>query len=87
PYGNNAKSADLADGSTTVTADGGNSIALKSSQFSCSTGDAGGDKKGIVSGTTEAEAKFTTASSTVKIEGVGVARKTDMMTMNAGNTM
>ncbi|MDO6707526.1 PAAR-like domain-containing protein [Photobacterium sp. 1_MG-2023] len=87
PYGNHAKSADLADGTTTVTADGGNSIALKNSIFSSSTGDAGGDQKGLVSGTTEAEAKFTSASSTVKIEGVGVARKTDMMTMNAGNTV
>lgn len=45
PYGNNAKSADLVDGTTTVTADGGNSIALKSSKFAKSTGDAGGDKK------------------------------------------
>ncbi|UTM56017.1 DUF4150 domain-containing protein [Photobacterium sp. CCB-ST2H9] len=87
PYSNHAKAADLADGTKTVTADGGNSIALKGSQFASSTGDAGGDKKGMVSGTTEAEAKFTSASATVKIEGVGVARKTDMMTMNAGNTV
>lgn len=87
PYGNNAKSTDLADGTTTVTADGGNSIALKDSMFSCSTGDAGGDKKGVSSGTIEAEAKFISASPTVKFEGKGVARLSDQMTMNAGNTM
>lgn len=45
PYGNNAKSADLVEGTTTVTADGGNSIALKDSKFAKSSGDAGGDKK------------------------------------------
>ncbi len=87
PYGNNAKSSDLAGGSTTVTADGGNSIALQGSTFSKSTGDAGGDKKGISSGTIEAEAKFISASPTVLIEGKGVARLSDQMTMNNGNTV
>ena len=87
PYGNNAKSADLEGGTTTVTADGGNSIALKGSTFSKSTGDAGGDKKGISSGTIEAEAKFTSASPNVLIEGKGVARLSDQMTMNNSNTV
>lgn len=87
PYGNNAKSSDLANGSTTVTADGGNSIALQDSTFSTSTGDASGDKKGVSSGTIEGEAKFVTASSNVIIEGRGVARQTDQMTMNNANTM
>ncbi|GLR06667.1 hypothetical protein GCM10007906_42550 [Vibrio hyugaensis] len=87
PYGNNAKSSDLANGSTTVTADGGNSIALQGSTFSTSTGDASGDKKGVSSGTIEGEAKFVTASSNVIIEGRGVARQTDQMTMNNANTM
>ncbi|PMN01388.1 hypothetical protein BCT42_19325, partial [Vibrio lentus] len=87
PYGNNAKSADLVDGSTSVSADGGNSIALKGSKFSKSTGDAGGDKKGVSSGTIEAEAEFISASADVLIEGKGVARLSDQMTMNAGNTM
>ncbi|MDF5014575.1 DUF4150 domain-containing protein [Vibrio parahaemolyticus] len=45
PYGNNAKSADLAGGTTTISMDGGNSVAIKGSTFSKSTGDAGGDKK------------------------------------------
>lgn len=87
PYGNNAKSADLADGSTTVAADGGNSIAIKGSKFAKSTGDAGGDKKGVASGTIESEAEFISASPTVKIEGKGVCRLSDQMTMNKANTM
>ncbi|MEF1300974.1 DUF4150 domain-containing protein, partial [Vibrio owensii] len=87
PYGNNAKSADLVDGSTSVTADGGNSIALQGSKFSKSTGDAAGDKKGVSSGTIEGEAQFVTSSPDVLIEGKGVARQSDQMTMNNGNTM
>ncbi|PTO76215.1 DUF4150 domain-containing protein [Vibrio splendidus] len=87
PYGNNAKSADLVEGTTTVTADGGNSIALKGSKFAKSTGDAGGDKKGVASGTIEAEAEFISASPSVIIEGKGVARLSDQMTMNKANTM
>lgn len=85
-YGNSAKSSDLADGSTTVTMDSGNSVALKGSTFSKSSGDEGGDKKGVSSGTIQGEAAFTSASPTVKIEGQGVARQSDAMTMNSGNT-
>ncbi|MCR9442721.1 DUF4150 domain-containing protein [Vibrio alginolyticus] len=87
PYGNNAKSADLAGGTTTVSMDGGNSVAIKGSTFSKSTGDAGGDRKGVSSGTIEAEAKFISASPTVKFEGKGVCRLSDQMTMNKANTM
>ncbi|HDM8239180.1 TPA: DUF4150 domain-containing protein [Vibrio campbellii] len=87
PYGNNAKSSDLVDGSTSVTADGGNSIALQGSKFSTSTGDEGGDKKGVSSGTINGEAQFVTSSPNVLIEGRGVARQSDQMTMNNGNTM
>ncbi|MFV8455443.1 toxin VasX [Vibrio owensii] len=87
PYGNNAKSSDLIDGSTSVTADGGNSIALQGSKFSTSTGDEGGDKKGVSSGTINGEAQFVTSSPNVLIEGRGVARQSDQMTMNNGNTM
>ncbi len=87
PYSNSAKSSDLVGGSTSVFADGGNSIALQGSKFSCSVGDAAGDKKGIVSGTIEGEAEFITASPNVLIEGKGVARQSDHMTMNNGNTI
>ncbi len=57
-YGNNAKSADLVGGTTTVSMDGGNSIAVRGCKFSASAsaGDAGGDKKGVAYGTIEAEA-------------------------------
>ncbi|WP_240538050.1 MULTISPECIES: PAAR-like domain-containing protein [Vibrio] len=48
--------------------------------FSKSTGDAGGDKKGVASGTIEAEAKFISASPTVKFEGEGVCCLSDQMT-------
>ncbi|MBU2898632.1 PAAR-like domain-containing protein [Vibrio hepatarius] len=86
-YGNNAKSADLVDGTTTVSADGGNSIAIKGSKFAVSTGDADGDQKGASSGTIEDEAEFISASANVIIEGKGVSRLTDQMTMNKANTM
>ncbi len=87
PYGNNAKSADLADGTTSITMDGGNSVAIQGSKFAKSTGDAAGDKMGQSSGTIEAEAEFISASATVKFEGVGVCRLSDQMTMNKANTM
>ncbi|ERB66791.1 hypothetical protein N779_02625 [Vibrio coralliilyticus OCN008] len=67
--------------------DGGNSIAIKGSKFDVSTGDAGGDKKGVSSGTIEAEAEFISASPTISIEGKGVCRLSDQMTMNKANTM
>lgn len=86
PYGNNAKSADLANGSSTVTADGGNSIAIKGATFSKSTGDEAGAQMGVTSGTIQGEAEFTSASATVSIDGAGVCRLTDQMTMNASNT-
>ncbi|RSD30221.1 PAAR-like domain-containing protein [Vibrio pectenicida] len=86
-YGNNAKSADLVEGTTTVCADGGNSIACKGSKFAVSTGDADGDQKGVSSETIEDEAEFISASADVLMEGKGVSRLTDQMTMNKGNTI
>ncbi|PTO72343.1 hypothetical protein CWN84_21255 [Vibrio splendidus] len=86
-YGNNAKSADLIGGTTTVSMDGGNSIAVRGCKFSASAGYAGGDKKGVASGTIEAEAELILASPTVEFEGIGVYRLSDLMTMNKANTM
>ena len=60
--------------------DGGNSVSIKGSTFSKSTGDAGCDKKGVASGTIEAEAKFFSASPTVEFEGTGVCRLFAQMT-------
>lgn len=87
PYSNSAKSKDLVNGSKTVTADGGNSIAIQGSYFAKSTGDADGDKKGVGSGTIEAEAEFISWSPTVMVEGKGICRLSDQMTMNAGNAL
>ena len=86
-YGNSAKSEDLVGGTTTVTADGGNPIAIKGSKFSKSTGNEGGDKKGVTSGTIQGEAEFISGSPTVFFEGKSVCRLSDQMTMNSGNTM
>lgn len=86
-YGNNAKSSDLVGGTKTITADGGHPIAIKGSKFSKSTGDEGGDKKGVSSGTIQGEAEFISGSPTVLFEGKGVCRLSDQMTMNSGNTM
>ncbi|KPL99018.1 hypothetical protein AN167_15565 [Vibrio splendidus] len=52
-----------------------------------SAGYAGGDKKGVASGTIEAEAELILASPTVEFEGIGVYRLSDLMTMNKANTM
>ncbi len=86
PYGNNAKSADLAGGTTTISMDGGNSVAIKGSTFS-KVPVMRAAIKGVASGTIEAEAKFISASPTVKFEGKGVCRLSDQMTMNKANTM
>ncbi|MGL6259105.1 PAAR-like domain-containing protein [Vibrio sp. WXL210] len=85
-YVNQAESSDLDKGSKSVSMNG-TSIALEKSVFSKSKGDEAGNKKGVKSGTIKGEAAFTTASSSVTIEGQGVGRQTDMMTMNDGNTV
>jgi hypothetical protein len=87
PFSNLAKSSDLANGSKTVKADGGNSIAVKDCVFSTSTGDMPGDMKGVVSHTTSDEAKFISYSNNVKIEGKNACRLSDKMTMNKANTV
>lgn len=46
-----------------------------------------GDMKGVVSKTTEGEAKFISYSNNVKIEGKNACRLTDKMTMNKANTV
>ncbi len=86
PYPNIAYSADLANGSTTVFADGGNSIATAPSIFSKSIGDEPGTMGGVVSGTFMMEASWITFSADVKIEGQNACRLTDKMLHNHGNT-
>jgi hypothetical protein len=87
PYPNIAEDKDLVDGSETVLADGGMSIAIEGSKLSKSTGDEGGSIGGVSSGIIQGEAEFTSFGSTVMIEGKPCVRHTDTLTMNKGNTV
>ncbi len=85
PYSNTAVSKDTSQGSKSVTVDG-NSIMLKDSVFSKSTGDEAGNLKGVMSGQTGGEARFVNYSFNVKVEDRNVCRRLDPMTSNKGNT-
>ncbi len=87
PYPNIAKDEDLVDGSETVLADGGMSIAIEGSKLSKSSGDEAGAIGGVSSGVIQGEAEFTSFASTVMIEGKPCVRHTDTLTMNKGNTV
>jgi hypothetical protein len=77
PYPNVAFSSDLANGSTTVKADGGKMIAVKGSEFRRSTGDEPGTAGGVKSNTFAKEATWLTYSFDVKIDGRNACRLTD----------
>jgi hypothetical protein len=79
--------SDLSDGTTTVTADGGNMVAVKGSQISKCSGDEAGTAGGVVSSTNMKEAKWLLYSMDVKMEGKNACRLSDKMTMNHGNTV
>ena len=88
PYVNVAKSADTAQGSSTVTMDG-NPVMIKSSVFSTSSGDEAGKIGGVASGVTQGKAKFVTTSNDVLVNGQPLARRCDLMLSNlsaSGNT-
>ncbi len=87
PYSNVAYSKDLAKGTTTVFADGGNMIANYGSIFAKSTGDEGGSMGGIRSGTHLAEADWITHSFDVFFEKKPACRLTDKMYLNHRNTV
>ncbi|HSG80876.1 MAG TPA: PAAR-like domain-containing protein [Gemmatimonadota bacterium] len=87
PYPNTAFTTSLSKGSVSVTADGGNMIAVKGSEFSTSIGDEPGTGGGVKSGVNMKEATWLSYSPDVKIEGKSVCRKTDKMLMNHGNTV
>lgn len=87
PFDNEAYSKDLADGTTTVFADGGHMIANFGSIFATSIYDEGGSLGGIISGTHLAEADFITHSFDVFLEGKPACRLTDKMWMNHRNTV
>ena len=87
PYPNIAMEQDLAKGTTTVKADGGNMCANYGSEFSKSTGDEPGTVGGIASSTFIKEATWITYSLDVKLEGKGACRLTDKMFHNHQNTV
>lgn len=89
PYPNIAFSKHLTKAAKSVTADGAD-VAIKTSEFSTSTGDEPGTAGGgVVSGKIKGIAKFTNYSFDVKIEGKNVPRFSDPMSLNgnAPNTM
>lgn len=87
PYQNEAYSKDLAKGTTSVFADGGNMIANLGSEFAVSVFDEPGSMGGILSGTHMAEADWITHSFDVFFEGKPACRLTDKMFMNHRNTV
>jgi hypothetical protein len=87
PYTITSYSSTLAKGTTTVTADGGNMIANKGSEFASCVGDEPGTGGGVKSGTYTKEATWLSSSPDVKIENKAACRKTDKMLLNHGNTV
>lgn len=85
PYPNISRSADLAKGTKTVTAQG-KSIAVKGSEFSRSQGDEPGTAGGLKSSTQLKEATWLSYSFDVKFEGKNACRLGDKMLCNHGNT-
>jgi hypothetical protein len=79
--------SDLANGTTTVKADGGNMIAVKDCEYAMCAGDEAGTAGGVVSSTFKKEAKFITFSFDVKMDGKNACRLGDKMTMNHQNTV
>lgn len=78
--------SDLANGTTTVKADGGNSIAIKGSEFSRCSGDEPGTAGGVKSSTNMKEATWILYAFTVKMEGKNACRLGDKLFMNHENT-
>lgn len=88
PYPNIAMSSDLADGTTTVKVDGGNSAAVKGCNFKMSTGDeAGSAGGGVKSSKFKGKSEFILASFDVKLDGKDACRLSDKKTHNEANTV
>lgn len=87
PYPNIAMESDLAKGTTTIKADGGNMCANYGSEFSKSTGDEPGTVGGVTSSVNMKEATWITYSFDVKLEGKAACRLTDKMFHNHQNTV
>jgi len=85
PYPNVARSADADKAAGSVFVNGNPMCHIKS-VFKKSTGDQPGSHKGIVSGKTQGEASFVSASANVFVEGQPATRALDMMVSNNKNT-
>jgi len=85
PYPNIAFSSDSAKTAKTVKCDG-NPVCVKDSNFSKSTGDEPGNKKGVASGTVTHQADFVSWSPDTFVEGKNVPRAFDLMLHNKKNT-
>jgi hypothetical protein len=81
-----SKSSDLANGTTTVKADG-EMVGVKGCEYATCTGDEAGTAGGVVSNTNMKEAKFILYSFDVKMDGQNACRFGDKMTMNHQNTV
>ncbi|MEW6290755.1 MAG: DUF4150 domain-containing protein [Thermodesulfobacteriota bacterium] len=79
-------SSDLAKGTKSVKADGGNSAAIKGSEFSRCMGDEPGTAGGVKSSTNMKEATWLLYSFDVKLEGKNACRLSDKMMMNHANS-
>ena len=86
PYPNIAMSSDLADGTTTVKAEG-EMAAVKDSKYSKSNGDNAGSAGGVVSSSFMKEAEWIMYSMDVKLDGKNACRLSDPMTCNKKNTV
>jgi len=86
PYPNIAQAATLANGTTTVKADG-MMIAIKGSEFSLSNGDEAGTVGGVKSNTFIKEATWILYSFDVKMDGKNACRLSDKMFHNHENTV
>ena len=87
PYPNTSYSKDIARGTTTVFADGGNMCAHAPSEFATSVGDEPGSLGGVSSGTFMKESTWIMYSFDVKLEGEGACRLTDKKFQNHKNTV
>lgn len=84
PYPNIGKSADAAQGSSSVKADG-EMIMVKGAKYSMSAGDEAGTAGGVMSSTFKQECEFMMYSFDVMIEGKNVCRMGDPLWHNKKN--
>src|SRR4051812_31596366 len=87
PYPNIARSSDLAKGTTTVFADGGQMCANYGSEFSVSTGDEPGTLGGVKGGVQKKQPTWLVSPFDGKLESRGPPRLSDKMLHNAENAI